>query len=178
MLVWLSITILLILNASAYRFGRGPERGMANLLSANFVLVLLYYGLFGAPSFGKLNYTLAGLDGLTLVGMMWIALRANRMWTMVITSLQVVVMITHASVLISIGWTRVYYGMIALSQYCELISLAIGIACHYVRERRFGMYREWRRPYDPGGQASWLNQPVLRRSPEPQGTAIHAARLW
>ncbi len=145
---WSTVVIMLILIGLAHRFGRGPERTAAHLLGINLFCSILNSAI-GTPSFNSVNYTLAGVDALTMVGLVWLAIRANRFWPLVVASLQFVVIIAHASVFVSIGWTQVYYGMMALSQYCELVVLAAGISSHYVRERRVGRYREWRRGYEP-----------------------------
>lgn len=170
----LTVMAMLILIGSAYRFGRGPERWGANLLGANLFLSILNLAIRG-PSFDDVDVVLAFADTATLVGLTCMALRANRVWPLSVAALQFLVIIVHGSVLVSIGWTRVYYGMMALSQYCEMIVLAVGIACHHAREARVGRYREWRRGYTPQHLGTTAGQGLIRSLHERHSAAIHPA---
>jgi hypothetical protein len=141
---WLTVTTFLALFGFAKRFGKGPEQQVAGILLANFLLLLFYVGFFGRVDFEKVNRVLAILDLASLVGFLWVALRANRMWPLVIAALQVVVMIAHLSVLIQLGARTAYWGMMAVSQYLQLLVMASGLIMHHRREKRIGPYRSWR----------------------------------
>lgn len=147
----LTVTVILLSVAFAYRYGRGPERSAAAILSTAFVVSLIARLLRGPIEYVHLDPIAAAVDTATLGGVMWVALNANRVWPLVIASLQLFVIIAHVSVLLSSGWNQVYWGMMAIAQYLQLIVLVIGIASHHSRERRIGRYRSWRPSHDTGG---------------------------
>ena len=92
---------------------------------------------------------------LTLVAVTWVALRANRVWPLVVASFQLLVVFAHLSVLISSGWDQVYWGMMLASNYSELIVTAIGSVCHHRRQKLVGRYRSWRLPVPPRAPGQW-----------------------
>jgi len=141
---WLTVTTFLVLFGLAKRFGKGPERQVAGILLANLVLSLFNVMVRGRVDFHLMDPVLALLDLATLGGFLWVALRANRMWPLVVCALQCLVMIAHVSVLTQRGWTQVYWGMMAISQYLQLIVLASGVLTHHRREKMAGPYRSWR----------------------------------
>jgi hypothetical protein len=141
---WLTVATFLVLFGLARRYGKEPEQQVAAILLANFLLLLLYVGFLGDVQFAQVDRVLAVLDLASLAGFLWVALRANRMWPLVIAALQTVVMIAHLSVFIQLGARTVYWGMMAVSQYLQLAVLAAGLTTHYLREKRVGPYRSWR----------------------------------
>jgi hypothetical protein len=141
---WLTVAAFLILFGLAKRWGQGPERQAAALLLANLVLSILNIMLRGPVDFHITDPVLVLLDLATLLGFLTIALRANRMWPMMLSALQCLVMIAHFSVFTHRGWSQVYWGMMAFSQYLQLLVLAVGVITHHRRELRVGPYRSWR----------------------------------
>ena len=144
MRVWLTVATFVILFGLSRRFGKGPEQQVAAILLVNFLLLLLYLMFHGWVKFDQMDRGLALLDFVSLGGFLWVALRANRIWPLSIAALQVVVMIAHLSVFVEFGAKSVYWGMMAIAQYLQLVVLAGGIIMHHRRERRVGPYRSWR----------------------------------
>ncbi len=141
---WLTVATFVVLFGLARRYGKEPEQQVAAILLANFLLLLFYVELRGNVAFASVDRVLAVLDLGSLVGFLWVALRANRMWPLLIAALQVVVMIAHLSVFIELGARTVYWGMMAVSQYLQLFVLAGGLISHHLRVKRVGPYRSWR----------------------------------
>jgi hypothetical protein len=140
----LTVAIFLLLFGLARRYGRGPEQQVAGILLANFMASIVHVMVAGQVSFDSMDRFVAVVDFVSLVAIVWIALRANRMWPLLIAALQLVVMIAHFSVFIEFGSRTVYWGMMAISQYLQLGVLAGGVVMHHRREKRAGPYRSWR----------------------------------
>ena len=141
---WITVASLSILIGLVRRYGREPEQYAAGILFANFVLQLLNFVLRGPFDFIKVDPILFAIDAVTFLAMTWVALNANRLWPLVISALQMLVVIAHVSVLTSNGWDQVYWGMMAIAQYLQLLVVACGTLNHHFRERRAGPYRSWR----------------------------------
>ena len=141
---FLTVAIFLLLFGLSKRFGKGPERQVAGILLANLFLCIFHVMVSGQVRFGQMDRVVALVDLASLVGFLWVALRANRMWPLLIAALQIMVMIAHLSVFVVPGAPEVYWGMMALSQYLQLVVLAAGLAMHHLREKRVGPYRSWR----------------------------------
>jgi hypothetical protein len=140
----LTVAIFLLLFGLARRFGKGPEQQVAGILLANLTLCILNVMLSGPVRFEAIDRIVGLVDLASLVGFFWVALRANRMWPLLIAALQVMVMIAHLSVIIELGARTAYWGMMAVSQYLQLLVLAAGLVMHHRREKRVGPYRSWR----------------------------------
>ena len=141
---WITVAGLSILLGLAGRFGRGPERYAAGILFTNFVFQLVNFILRGPFNFMEVDPVLAGIDLGTFFALTYVALNANRLWPLVLSALQMLVVVAHVSVLTSRGWDQVYWGMMAISQYLQLFVLGAGTLSHHFRERRTGRYRSWR----------------------------------
>jgi hypothetical protein len=141
----LTIAIVLLAIALARWRGGGPERAIAGVMVANFVIGMGNRMLRGQFSFENIDPVMFTVDLLTLAALVWIALRANRMWTIVMASLQVIVICAHVAVLAYHGVNQVYWAMMAAAQYVQIPVMIVGTAWHMARVRRIGPYRQWRR---------------------------------
>ncbi|GMN02118.1 hypothetical protein [Erythrobacter sp. MTPC3] len=148
----------------AYFWGSAPER----LVAITWVLVFEVPGrLYRAVSEDGLRLT--GTDAFlattdVVAGIVWIgiALYANRNYTLLIASMQVLAMTAHVARSLADTISPVaYVTMVAAPGWFQLIFLGIGILMHRKREERYGPYRDWRIP---------INIPLLTKLPRyPRG---------
>lgn len=161
---WLTVLAVLAILGVAVRIGRGPERYTAGILITSFLLTLANRTLRGPFGFDHVDPVLATIDGLTLVATTWVALRANRLWPLVVSSFQWLIVFAHVSVLITpylaeraaTMINQGYWAMMIVSNYAQLILISLGTLTHYLRERRIGRYRSWR----AGGMFPWAHVPL------------------
>lgn len=132
---------------AALAWGGGPERAVAFTW-----LIVFEIGLRILSPLLGLRFQLMSVDlwlisfemvaGLMLIG---IALHANRNYTLWIAAMQVWAMTAHLARSMVESISPVAYAMmIAVPGWLQLFLLAIGLARHKMRERKFGEYRDWR----------------------------------
>lgn len=143
--VVLIVSIVVIASAISYRRGGPPER-LAAMLIAGWVLAdALYHLLFGPSGFDRVDPWHVVLDGAMLAAIVWLALRANRVWPLFAAAAQLMCFSSHIAVMITPeGARRAYWAMSQLPQYIQLTALLAGAAAHARRERIIGPYRSWR----------------------------------
>ena len=137
--------IVVTMTVLAYRRGGPPER-IASLFIAGWILTDgLYHVLFGPSGFTTVDPVHVVLDGAELVAIMWLALRANRLWPLFAAAAQVMCVSGHLAVLIAPdGATKAYWAMTQLPQYIQLTALLAGAYAHARRYQVLGPYRSWR----------------------------------
>ena len=141
---WLTVAAIALLVTLAARLGRQPERAVALTLAASFAATVANTALRGPQTFRWVDPTVFAIDATTWLMLCHVAMRANRLWPITVASFQTIVLIAHFSVFAHIGWKKVYWGMMAVSQYLQMLIVLWGILQHHVRERRIGRYRDWR----------------------------------
>ena len=143
--VILILSIVVIASAISYQRGGPPER-MAAMLIAGWVLTdALYHLLFGPSGFDRVDPVHLVLDGGMLGAIVWLALRANRVWPLFAAAAQLMCFSSHIAVMVTPeGARRAYWAMSQLPQYIQLAALLAGAAAHARRERMIGPYRSWR----------------------------------
>lgn len=143
---WLTVLVLGILLALAFRRGGQPERIVASLLSLAFAVELARNTLTGAPAFRTLDLFMMAVDSAVLLGMIGVAVQANRLWPMVVAALQLVILTAHISLLLQLkGIVGAYWGMSVLPIYPQFACLLGGILAHMRRRKRYGPYPDWRK---------------------------------
>ncbi|MXO59240.1 hypothetical protein GRI89_06770 [Altererythrobacter salegens] len=140
------IVALVCLSGSvAYRRGGPPERFAAMVIVGWVAADALYHLVFGFSNFATVDPIHIVLDGAELAAIMWLALRANRVWPMFAAAAQVMCVSGHIAVLIQPeGANRAYWAMTQLPQYIQLAALLAGALAHERRVRLIGRYRSWR----------------------------------
>jgi hypothetical protein len=129
----------------AYWRGGEPERYAAAIISTLFVTDISYHLLFGPSGFDKVDPIHLVLDGAELIAMVWLALKANRMWPLWAAAAQLLCYTGHMSLLIQPhGMKRAYWAMTQLPPFIQIVALLLGVAAHARRQRRWGEYRSWR----------------------------------
>lgn len=147
----MSVQVLLVVSLitlgafAAYSRGGPPERFAAVFLAGPVLADAVYHLLFGPSGFDRVDPWHVFLD-LTILGfVMWLALRANRVWPLFVAAAQLLSVTGHIAVIVQPdGMRRAYWAMTQLPQYIQLTALLAGAAAHAKRERLLGPYRSWR----------------------------------
>ena len=104
-----------------------------------------YHLLVEPPIFSEVDRFHAMVDGVTFLGMLLLALTANRIWPLWVAAAQLVVLLGHFSAMTTpTGMQRAYWAMTQLPIVVQVAALSIGIIYHQVRLRRMGSYADWR----------------------------------
>lgn len=141
------LVLAIVLAGAAVAWWRGgqPERFAALLIVAWIAADGVYHVLFGASDFVSIDPVHVVLDSLELVGIVWLALRANRVWPLFAAAAQVMCVSGHIAVLVSNdGFNQAYWAITSLPQYIQLIALVAGAYAHARRYQVLGPYRSWR----------------------------------
>ena len=140
------VLLLIVLGSSAaYSRGGPPERFAAVLLAGLVLADTVYHLLFGPSGFDRVDPWHVFLDVTVLGLVVWIALRANRVWPLFVAAAQLLSVTGHIAVLLEPdGMRRAYWAMTQLPQYIQLTALLAGAWAHARRERLIGPYRSWR----------------------------------
>ena len=147
--------LIALLGAAAIRIGAGPERWSVGIVAGVFLLDLVYHMIFGLAQFdGGFDTWHAALDGATLVAMVLVAVKANRMYTLWIAAFQLNAVLAHgANLLLPDVSGLTYFTMYSAPINFQIAVLALGLAWHWRRSRKFGTYRSWARPWPRGDAA-------------------------
>ena len=137
--------LLLIVVLFALRKGEEPERLVALILTAAFLLDLGNHAAFGDPAWFAVNPGHVVIDTWAFVALMWVALRANRGWPLWASAAQVIVIMAHIAKLWDPAMVRkAYWAMTQMPLILQLVVLALGTLAHVARSRRIGWYHSWR----------------------------------
>jgi hypothetical protein len=137
----------LVLGLALWRWGGGPERGMAIMFSGVMLLPSLAFHLLadGAMIFGSFSLVYMIADGIALIGFVLIGLNANRNYPLWIAAFQIVAVGSHLVKQTVDAVSPIAYMVLAVGpSYCQLLLLSVGLLRHRSRVRRFGPYRDWR----------------------------------
>ena len=137
----------MILAAAVFAVARGgpPERMAAGIIVCWVITDVSYHLVFGPSGFDAVDPVHLVLDGVELVAIVWLALRANRMWPLWAAAAQLICVSGHVAVLVSPeGMRRAYWAMTQLPPYIQLTALLLGAIAHARRYERIGPYRSWR----------------------------------
>jgi hypothetical protein len=141
------LALTLVFAAAFFAVARGgpPERLAAAIIVCWIIADVTYHLAFGPSGFERVDPVHLVLDGGELVAIMWLALRANRMWPLWAAAAQLICFSGHIAVLISPeGMRRAYWAMTQLPPYIQLTALLLGAVWHARRFERIGPYRSWR----------------------------------
>jgi len=137
----------MILAAAFFAVARGgpPERIAAGIIVCWVMSDVSYHLVFGPSGFERVDPVHLVLDGGELVAIVWLALRANRMWPLWAAAAQLICVSGHVAVFISPeGMRRAYWAMTQLPPYIQLTAVFLGAVAHARRFERIGPYRSWR----------------------------------
>ncbi len=136
-----------IVSAALFAIARGgpPERLAAVIIVCWVITDVSYHLVFGPSGFERVDPVHLVLDGAELIAIVWLALRANRMWPLWAAAAQLICVSGHVAVLISPeGMRRAYWAMTQMPPYIQLFALLLGALAHARRFQRIGPYRSWR----------------------------------
>ena len=130
----------------AMRCGGKPERASAAALAcANIVSIAAIYLPSRAAGFGSFAEPLAVIDFLLLLGLVWISLRANRLWTIVLSGLQLSLVLIHVSKALYPALPAASYGIFAqFWAWPMILAVAIGTRNHRRRTMASGDESDWK----------------------------------
>ena len=127
----------------AWRLGGAPERIVAGLFvlawAASFVLTTP-----AAQRYTQMEAALLSIDALLMIALFVVAIRANRRWPMLLTSLQAMIVLTHLAKLADpLLIRRAYAIMMLIWPFVQVSILILGTALHARRVRRSGPVPSW-----------------------------------
>lgn len=130
----------------AFWKGGAPERACAAVFLGMFGIDRLYHLFFGLDQLtAEVDLWHAFLDTTVLVVLVWIALKSNRFYPMVLAAAQVVAFTTHlVRMLVEPFSSLSYYLLVSMPSWFQLTVFAIGLARHVQRTSLLGPYRDWR----------------------------------
>lgn len=140
-----SLFLALVLFAVALRRGGSPERGLAGALLAASAVEALCGGIDRFHRMHAVDTCLLALDTLLFAAIAAVALRANRVYPLWRGGVQIVVLSSHLARAALPDWTpTAYAAMNRMPFYVQAAVLALGLALHAARVRRFGAgYPGW-----------------------------------
>ena len=139
-------TVILFLTvAASFRWGGRPEQclGLALLLILE-IGDWVNHALFEDMNFARVATGHLVLDLLALIALLSVALYANRMYPLWMTSLQAMVVLSHFTVSL-VRTAPLAYSILSITpSYLLIVSLAGGVFAHCRRSRTFKTVRDWR----------------------------------
>lgn len=130
-------------------WGGGPERAVAVTWIVLFEIANRFYRfILGADyQLNQVDLFLASSDAVAGLILIFVALYANRNYTLWVAAMQVLAMTAHVSRgLVEAISPIAYAAMVIAPGWFQLIFLGIGLTRHILRKRKFGPYRDWRIP--------------------------------
>lgn len=130
----------------AWGLGRAPERALACAMATLLVLDLLRRAYWAEwTDTAEFRPDLALLDVLLLAWVSAVALRANRLYPLVMAGAALVSVLTHLLRWLELFEGRFsYYALITVPAFVMIGIFWIGLALHVWRERHSGRYPNWR----------------------------------
>jgi hypothetical protein len=142
--VILALTLFFAVAFVAVARGGPPERLAAAIIVCWIMVDVSYHLVFGPSGFARVDPVHLVLDGGELVAIMWLALRANRMWPLWAAAAQLICVSGHIALFMEPGMRRAYWAMTQLPPYIQVTALLLGAVAHARRFERIGPYRSWR----------------------------------
>lgn len=126
--------------------GGAPEKAaMLSQVAAAALTITAIFALPRSANFDSFALALGVVDLGLLVALTGIAMRANRLWTIVLAGLQLSTMVVHLSKVLFPALPAASYGIFAqFWAWPMLLTTAIGTHRHRMRVRRFGAERDWK----------------------------------
>lgn len=123
--------------------GGGPERWVAAMLLVAAACSWLVVSA-GGEAFQSMEIGIALVDAVLLVGMLTVAMNADRYWTLWITAFQIIQVLAHLPELLIPQLLPQIYGLIiSVWGYPMLLILFAGTWRHQQRISRYGSDRHW-----------------------------------
>lgn len=139
--------LLIALCVSAFIWGGGPEKAVAATWLIVFELAghIRRWAYGNSFQFNGVDWFFASSDAVAGILFVWIALNANRNYTLWIAGMQILAVSAHlARSLAELVSPIAYAVMIIGPGWIQLVLLGLGIIRHVRRRAEHGMYRDWR----------------------------------
>jgi hypothetical protein len=141
--VTMSIILLLLASLYAFRRGEKPERIIA-LTLVSMACFDAFLHLIIPNTDVAVNMTHLGIDTIVCIVFVGLALKANRLWTLLVAALQAVTLCSHIARIFSIDINPQAYGIMQVAGfYPMLLILAIGTWRHGQRRMQAGGDPSW-----------------------------------
>lgn len=139
------VLVLLLFLLALWR-GSGPERACSTVLLGMVVIHVLFREILDVDSvYLSLDPVSFLIDTGGLVGLVLIALSANRFYPLVLAAAQLVSVMAHlVRILVEPVSSLAYYLLAAMPFWFQIFILAGGIAHHIYRSSQSGSYGDWR----------------------------------
>lgn len=137
----------LLLAAAIWRWGGAPERWLISIFLATMVVPIYVIDWMapGPAESGPLAPFVFLLDLAAAMLFVAIALNANRNYPLWIAAFQMVAVVAHLVKAMVDSISPLAFAILVIGpSYCQLLLIFGGFGRHWLRERRFGPYREWR----------------------------------
>ena len=139
------LALFALISLAAYLVGGAPERFLGVVFLVWIPLDRIEHRLFGSPTYLRVDPFHLATDTAVFVLLVWLALRANRIWPLWAAAAQVMTFFGHIVALLEQGGlNHAYWAMTQVPPYIQLTALVCGAAFHERRFRRIGHYRSWR----------------------------------
>lgn len=133
---------------AALLWGGGPERAVASTW-----LIIFEIGLRFLPDWFGVSFGYANVEFWPFIGdlsaaaiLVFVALIANRNYTLGIAAMQLLAMTAHfARSLTETIAPIAYLVMTVVPGWSQLFLLGFGLSRHILRKRKYGEYRDWRK---------------------------------
>jgi hypothetical protein len=133
--------------------GGRPERWAICAQLIAFLLSLFAIS-FRWNSFVGLPIGLSLIDITLAAALAAIALRANRLWPIVLAGMQVATVFAHVAKLLTFPLPTAGYAIfVQFWAWPMLVVTALGTRNHHLRKRRYGQERDWKPLWPPSVQA-------------------------
>lgn len=141
-MITLALSFLVLLGA--WTSGGKPERAAAGGIAAWMAIDPIYRSVFATPQFGSVDWGLVLFDTGLFAWLLWIALRANRIWVLFAAAGALLPVLGHMAVLVSEEpVSRAYWAINQLPFFLVLLSLVLGTSEHRQRIAKFGVDADW-----------------------------------
>src|SRR3569623_2118754 len=141
------LSLVLVLGYTLWR-GGGPERSVAVLLLLAAAATILARPV--GPNFIDVEIGVLLVDIVLFLGLLAVAIQAERFWPLWMTALQGIVVAGHGAKAVNphvVPWA--YGALLAFWAYPMLALLAVATWRHRQRLKRFGTARSWTRSWLP-----------------------------
>ncbi|RDC61372.1 hypothetical protein HME9302_02594 [Alteripontixanthobacter maritimus] len=143
---------VLTLALVAWRRGGSPEKISAGVLLGVLLLDRFYHFILtGGKTIGfegtywQVDIGHVVIDVAALAIILAITLRANRIYPLCLTALQLITVASHFSRVITPVFEPGAFALMSLGPvYMQIATLGIGLASHMRHQRIHGAYRSWR----------------------------------
>ena len=145
MIIDIVLALFAAISLAACFVGGPPERFLGVIFLIWIPLDRIEHFLYGRPMYDHVDPFHVATDTTVMLLLMWLALRANRLWPIICAGAQCVAVGGHLAAALMGVVMAPYWAMMQVSGYVQIIALAAGTWAHWWRKRRVGPYRSWRR---------------------------------